>query len=370
LIKTAGIYIHIPFCVKRCNYCDFTSFTKLNFIPPYIDALKREIALRANEGIGLTFDSIYFGGGTPSLLEITYLQSVIDKLYKYYKISKEVEITIEANPESVTLQKLKCYKKLSINRLSIGVQSFDDKVLNCVERIHNSEKAIEAIQLAREASFDNLNLDLIVGLPESNMNTFKVNINALKQHKPEHISLYILMRDKNTKLSKNIENGLISLPSDSNIEYYWRKYMKFLKAEDYNHYEISNFSKEGYICKHNLHYWLRDPYIGFGVSASSFINDERATNTKKLNLYIDRLNKGFNPATFREKISTKKKRTEEIMLGLRLINKGISKELIRKDKEEIVNNFIDLKLLKENCGNLCLTGKGLILSNQIIASLM
>jgi len=202
------------------------------------------------------------------------------------------------------------------------------------------------------------------------MNTFKVNINALKQHKPEHISLYILMRDKNTKLSKNIENGLISLPSDSNIEYYWRKYMKFLKAEDYNHYEISNFSKEGYICKHNLHYWLRDPYIGFGVSASSFINDERATNTKKLNLYIDRLNKGFNPATFREKISTKKKRTEEIMLGLRLINKGISKELIRKDKEEIVNNFIDLKLLKENCGNLCLTGKGLILSNQIIASLM
>lgn len=370
MIKRAGIYIHIPFCVRRCNYCDFTSFTKLNFISLYVNALKKEIALRAGEGSGLTFDSIYFGGGTPSLLEISYLQSIIDKLYKYYKISKDAEITIEANPESVTLPKLKCYKNLNINRLSIGVQSFDDKVLNCVERIHNSAQAINAINLAREAYFDNLNFDLIIGLPFSDMNTFKLNTIALKNYKPEHVSLYMLLKCKNTKLSKKVEKGLIQLPSDSNIEYYWKKYINFLKVEGYTHYEISNFSKEGFVCRHNMHYWLRDPYIGFGVSASSFINNERITNTKNLNLYIDRLDKGINPATFREKISKKKKRTEEIMLGFRLMNKGISKDLIQKDKEAIVNNFISSKLLKENGGYLCLTEKGLILSNQIIASLI
>lgn len=370
MLRKAGIYIHIPFCVRRCNYCDFTSFIKLNFIPSYVDALKKEIALRADEGSSLTFDSIYFGGGTPSLLEISYLHSVIDKLYKYYKISKDAEITIEANPESVTLSKLKCYKNLNINRLSIGVQSFDDKVLSCVERIHNSAQAINAINLAREACFDNLNFDLIIGLPLSDMNTFKLNTIAFKIYKPEHISLYMLMRNKNTKLSKKVEKGLIRLPSDSNIEYYWKKYIKFLKVDGYTHYEISNFSKEGFVCRHNMHYWLRDPYIGFGVSASSFINDIRVTNTKSLNLYIDRLDKEEVPTTFREKISTKKKRTEEIMLGLRLINKGISRDLIQKDKEAIVNNFINSNLLKENDRYLCLTEKGLTLSNQIIASLI
>ena len=178
------------------------------------------------------------------------------------------------------------------------------------------------------------------------------------------------MRDKNTKLSKKVEKGLIQVPSDSNIEYYWKRYIKFLKVEGYTHYEISNFSKEGFVCRHNMHYWLRDPYIGFGVSASSFFNNERVTNTKNLNLYIDRLDKGINPATFREKISKKKKSTEEFMIGLRLINKGISKDLIQKDKEAIVNNFINSKLLKENGRYLCLTEKGIILSNQTIASLI
>lgn len=368
MTKKAGIYIHIPFCVKRCNYCDFTSYIEINLIPLYISALKKEIELKKNEGRNLTFDSIYFGGGTPSLLKDLYLSSILDTLYKFYKISKNVEITIEANPESITLSKLKSYKNLNIKRLSIGVQSFDDKVLKGIGRIHDTDRAIKAIEFARKTSFNNLNIDLIVGLPYSDITTFNSNITYIKKFKPEHISLYILMIEKRAKLSKEIKKGLIQLPDDNSIEYYWNKYIEFLKGEGYIHYEISNFALKGFACRHNLHYWMRDPYIGMGVSASSFLNAERSTNTKNIKIYINRLNKGTNPTVFREKILDDKNRVEEIMLGLRLIDRGINKELIPNEKENLVRKFIDLKLLKDNKGKLCLTEKGVFLSNQVIAS--
>ena len=369
MTRKAGIYIHIPFCVRRCSYCDFTSYTKINLIPEYVNALKKEIELRKDKVKDLIFDSIYLGGGTPSLLRSSDIAGILDSLYKFYKISKNVESTIEANPESISLMKLKLYKSLNIGRLSIGVQSFDNKVLSGIERTHSEYDALKAIELARDASFNNLNIDLIVGLPYSDLHTFGLNINAIRKSKPEHVSLYMLIREKNTKLSKKVAKGVIFLANEDCIVYYWNKYVKFLKEGSYIHYEISNFALKGFECRHNLHYWMRDPYIGFGISASSFLNKERTTNTKSIQLYVKRIRENKNIITFIEEVDEKKKREEEIMLGLRLLSKGIGREFISYEKKDSIEKFISLRLLKEKRGKLCLTEEGVCLSSQVISEL-
>jgi len=367
LVAKAGLYIHIPFCVKRCSYCDFTSCTELNLINPYINALKKEIELRKAEGDGLIFDSIYFGGGTPSILDEDKLEEILDFLHKYYKIASDSEITLEANPESISAKKLKAYKKFKINRLSIGIQSFDDKVLRGIERAHNVEEAYKAVNLARDAGFVNLNIDLIIGLPYSDSKTFNLNVSAIKQINPEHISIYFLMKAGGTKLSENLKRGLISLPDEKSVQFYWNRYINFLKNENYIHYEISNFGRLHCECRHNLHYWLRDPYIGFGVSASSFVNEFRLTNTKNLNLYIEKIKNEKSAITIKEKINEKKKREEEIMLGFRLLNKGVNKALINSAKNGNIERFKKLGLIKEEENFLFLTEKGVLLSNQVIS---
>lgn len=367
MVEKAGLYIHIPFCIKRCNYCDFTSYTSLNFVNNYIDALKKEIELRKSEGEKYIFDSIYIGGGTPSILNEENLDLIFNVLYENYHFSNNIEISIEANPESITTQKLKSYKSFKINRLSIGVQSFDDKLLKSIERIHNSHKAYKSINLAREAGFNNLNIDLIAGLPISSEETFDLNIEAINKINPEHISIYLLMISKKTKLLKLIKNKTITLPNEKEVRNYWEKYVKFLKSNNYTHYEISNFSKKNYECRHNLHYWLREPYIGFGVSATSFLSEFRLTNTKNLNLYIDKINNGLRAITIKEKIDEEKRKEETIMLNLRLLCKGINKNYISEKNQINIEKFKKLKLIKEEEDFLYLTEKGVLLSNQVIS---
>ena len=362
------IYINIPFCLKRCYYCDFISFTDTEFIPLYLKQLKNEILIRKDEGKDLLIDSIYFGGGTPSLISEKEINIILELIFKNYNVLSPCEITIEANPETLNIQKLVGYRKANISRISIGIQSFDDKVLKGIGRIHDGKKAISAIEMSRTTGFNNINIDLINGLPISDYNTFNKNKKEILNFSPEHISLYNLMVVKNTLLYKKIKDKKLKIPDEKYTNYYWKKYLEILNTQKYIHYEISNFSKNKFECKHNMHYWKRDPYIGFGVAGVSANNKKRYSNTKNLQLYLNRISRSKKAITWRENITSKKEKEETIILGLRMLKEGISKNDINGyDK---VKEYIKMEFLNEVGDKLVLTEKGVLVSNQIISGLI
>ena len=352
-------YIHIPFCEKKCNYCAFCSYSLLKYKNDYIEALIKEINfLYKNKQTPLK--TIYFGGGTPSLLEV----SDVEKILKCFNFDSNTEITLELNPNSLSKEKLKGYKFLGVNRLSIGVQSFDDKTLNILGRGHNSKDALNAIFIAKDEGFKNISIDLIYGFNNQNWaHTLKI----AKSLDVEHISLYGLKIEDKTNFKLHPPKNLAT--SDKQADMY-EEAVKSLE-EKFERYEFSNFacSKEFY-SKHNISYWKRREYYGFGLSASGFINNKRYTNTFNFKEYLNNpLKKDYYPLSTQENIE------EEIFLGLRLkegidfchINKKYNIDIYKKYKN-LFDKYIENNFMEKTKNGVALTLKGVLVSNEILCN--
>ena len=286
--KEIGIYIHIPFCKKKCYYCDFISYSnKDDKIEEYIEAIKKEIELQK---IKSEITTIYIGGGTPSYIDSKYIKEIIEKIYKK-NVSKDAEITIEVNPGTVTIEKLKDYKDCGINRLSIGLQSAQDELLKQIGRIHNFEQFLDTFKMARKVGFKNINVDLMLGLPNQRIKDLKESLDTVIELQPEHISVYSLIVEDGTVIANKIEKGELELPEeDLERNMYW--YVKnTLELNGYKHYEISNFAKQGYESRHNMNCWKQKEYIGIGTAAHSYRDVVRYSNTENIGEYIRNIKK-------------------------------------------------------------------------------
>lgn len=405
--KELGIYIHIPFCQHKCDYCDFISFSnKQDFIENYIEAVKKEINNYFKDKTILeryTVTTIYIGGGTPSYIDSKYICEIMEVLENNLKQNKvkfeDMEITIEVNPGTVNKEKLEQYRKAKINRLSIGLQSTNNEMLKQIGRIHTYEQFLETFQMAKEVGFENINVDLMIGLPNQTIEDIKRSLKEVIQLNPTHISVYSLIVEEGTVIAQKIENHqLQEMDEELERNMYW--YVKnTLELNGYTHYEISNFAKQGKESKHNLNCWRQKEYIGIGLAAHSYLNSVRYTNTSEIKQYITRMNK-LNEKIVKDilELSNNKEKTsleeneknietayeieevqdledrkkEYMLLGLRTIE-GIS---ISKFKEKYIDNPIFLfrkeleKLVEEklvmidgNC--IKLTNKGLDLANLV-----
>lgn len=378
LLKELGVYIHIPFCSSKCYYCDFVSFSNQDYkIAGYIDYLKREMDLYKEYLKDYTVKTIFIGGGTPSYLEGHFIVEILEHLDKNFNLKQVEEITIEANPGTLNGKKLYQYKGAGINRISLGVQSLNDRLLKSLGRSHTSMDFFRNYELIREMGFNNINVDLIFGLPDQ---TIEDCINTLKKVIDlgvEHISYYSLILEENTMMKKWYQEGRIQLPQEEIERQMYHRGIDLLKDSGYKHYEISNFSKEGFECKHNLFYWKLKPYIGLGIGAHSNISNKRFWNHSDFKYYYNSLDQGKVPISGEEIIDKDMEIAEYMILGLRLI-KGINKkEFANRFKlniEDIYKGVLD----KHEKGGLLYTDhewvrftpKGLDLSNLVYVDLL
>lgn len=369
--KELGIYVHIPFCKQKCYYCDFISYSnKYNEIPQYIESLIKEIEAFDFENYNVT--TIYIGGGTPSYIDSKYIKQILAKIKEKTKYEM-AEITIEVNPGTVTESKLKDYKEAGINRISIGLQSTKNQLLKQIGRIHTYEEFLDSYNLAKKVGFENINVDLMLGLPNQNINDLRESLTKVIYLNPNHISIYSLIVEEGTKIENLLEEGKLELPAEEQERnMYW--YVKnTLELNGYQHYEISNFAKKGKESKHNLNCWNQEEYVGFGTAAHSYINGVRYSNTEKIEEYIENIKKEKDSIYQIHEIQTiEEKQKEYMLLGLRKID-GVS---IAKFKEKFVENPIFLfrkeldiltkeKLLQVDGDRIKLTNKGLDLANQV-----
>lgn len=333
--KDIGLYIHIPFCKSKCYYCDFVSYADMCSLEKrYIKCLQKDIEKYANEnsimakhGLEKKYivKTIYFGGGTPSILDEKYIVDIMNTIRTNFKLADEPEITIEVNPGTITKERLETYYDVGINRLSIGLQAVQDNLLEEIGRIHNYKQFEDAYNLARKVGFSNINVDIMIGLPNQTLNDVKESIKKVIDLKPEHISVYSLILEEGTKLEKLVkENKLEMLSDEVEREMYWYV-KKTLEKHKYNQYEISNFAKSGFESKHNLDCWNQKEYIGVGAAASSFLDNNRYSNIPDLEKYILNIENGVENKNLilEEVLNKESKMNEYMMLGLRKIE-GVS----------------------------------------------
>ena len=373
-MNKAGIYLHIPFCKTKCIYCDFYSVTKReDSISQFIDCLIMEIELNKKTLEGYTFDTIFFGGGTPSVLEPNQIERILNALSKDYKLDQKMEITLECNPGEINYDKLKKFRELGINRLSIGFQSFNEKLLKFLGRLHNAEQSISTFNNARKAGFDNINIDLIYDIPKQKIKDWKNDLFLGTSLEPEHISAYSLTVEKNTVLNSMVKNKSVFMPSEKIDKRMFLDTIEYLENKNYNHYEISNFSKNKKQCKHNLHYWRLEPYLAFGPGAHGFDGQKRWWNKKSLDYYLQNLKQNKLPIESEEILSKKDSFNETIMNGLRLIE-GAKIDKLNQYLDDNFENHIKPYMKKwpyiNNDGtNLTLNKKGLLFTDEIITDL-
>ena len=373
-MNKAGIYLHIPFCKTKCIYCDFYSVTKReDSIDRFIDCLLTEIKLNKTKLSDYTFDTIFFGGGTPSVLSANQIEKILTTLNKCYNLDKKIEITLECNPGEIDYNKLKNLKKLGINRLSIGFQSFNENLLKFLGRLHNVEQSISTFNAARKAGFDNINIDLIYDIPKQKIKDWKNDLFLGTSLEPEHISAYSLTVEQNTVLNSMVKNKIISMPSEKIDKKMFLNTIEYLENKNYIHYEISNFSKHKKNCKHNLHYWRLEPYLAFGPGAHGFDGYKRWWNKKSLNHYLIQLEENKLPIESEEILSKKDSFNETIMNGLRLME-GAKINKLNEYLDDNIENYIKPYTKKwpyiDNDGtNLSLNKKGLLFTDEIIADL-
>lgn len=365
-----GIYIHIPFCERRCKYCDFTSsIFNQDRMKDYVENLLLEIKNNKELLKNYTVDTIFIGGGTPSLLSIDEITSLVNGLNEAINLDENYEFTIETNPNSISEEKLIAYKNLGINRISIGVQSFNDRLLRIIGRLHTGEEVREKIKLAKNY-FDNLSLDFIFSLPTETLSDVLASIDAAKDLGATHVSLYSLILEEGTKLAALVEKGVYRVNDQVTDRLIYRKASEHLEKLGYKQYEISNFAKDGCYSKHNYKYWSMDEYLGLGMAAHSFIKNKRFFNASTFNEYFDDVKK--NIYHDEEILSKEDKIAEYIIFKLRT-NEGIIIDEINKNfdidfediyKEEL-KKAIDEKLLKKCGGRYFYTELGKDLANQV-----
>lgn len=381
--KQIGLYIHIPFCKQKCSYCDFCSYAeKQDLISKYIKCLLQEIK-EVGSNNRTDFENgkddlflvktIYIGGGTPSVIESKYIVQILEDVKANFELDENAEITIEVNPGTVTLEKLEDYNKAGINRLSIGLQSTHEHLLKEIGRIHTYLDFLDTFRFAREAGFKNINVDLMIGLPTQTLTEVQDSIEEIVSMEPEHISVYSLILEEGTPLFKRVEEGLELPDEELERKMYWTV-KQTLEANEYNHYEISNFAKQGYESKHNLDCWNQKEYIGFGVAAHSYTNGIRYSNIENLEQYIKNYeeDKTEENLVFHEKQDMEAMQKEYMLLGLRKID-GVS---IQEFKIKFIVNPVFLyhdkleKLVNEDLveidgDQIKLTKNGLDLANIV-----
>ncbi|WP_308577359.1 radical SAM family heme chaperone HemW [uncultured Parvimonas sp.] len=354
-MKRLGLYIHIPFCDKICNYCDFTAFQGANSkILEYVNALKKEIQLKGNKNFFI--DSIFIGGGTPSFIDGKYIFEILEEVRENFTVLENIEISIETNPKTFDEKKLEFYKKAGINRLSIGVQSFNDKILKELGRNHNSKEVFESIELVRKFDFD-INLDLIFGYQKQSVEDILYDLEMVKKINPEHISYYSLIIEEKTKFKALQNAGKLNFLDEDIERKMYHLIVENLEKIGLKQYEVSNFSKEQKESVHNKKYWNCKEYLGMGVSSHSYFEDVRFSNTVNLSKYIKELENGNIPIDFSENLNMATKKFEYIIMNMRLkegflisdYNKLFNVSFL-EDKKKVVENAIknDVVEIKED----------------------
>lgn len=376
-MKELGIYVHIPFCKQKCYYCDFVSYSnKQEKVKEYVECLKTEIQEEAfkhkNDEYEVT--TVYIGGGTPSFIDPLYIEEILNVIKENYKVAKNPEITIEVNPGTVDKLKFETYKKIGINRISIGLQAVQNSLLKQIGRIHTYEEFEKCYKTAEKVGFTNINVDLMLALPEQTIEDLKESLNKVIKLGPKHISLYSLILEEGTVLEKMVNENKVKLPEDElERTMYWET-KHILEKNGYNHYEISNFAKKGYESKHNMNCWKQKEYFGFGVAAHSYIKNKRYCNTSNLEDYIKNIkNKELERNRQVCEIQTPQDEEKEFMiLGLRTI-KGVSIQdfkskfgknpifLFRKE----LGKLVEEDLIQIDLDEISLTEKGLDLANLV-----
>ncbi len=367
-----GLYVHIPFCVRKCNYCDFCSFklSSAHWRERYIERLCQEI--ESYKGRDICIDSIFLGGGTPSLLTPEEISKIVKVIMSSFRILPDTEFTLEANPKTLDEEKLAAYLDLGVNRLSIGLQSIHENELKILGRIHSYEDFLFSYKLARSAGIENINIDLMYGIPEQTVDSFKQTIESVLGLSPEHISLYGLILEEGTPLFERRE--VIDFPGeDTECDMYYLA-AKALAKKGYSHYEISNYAREGRQSRHNLKYWRCREYIGVGLSAYSYFEGRRFGNTSDIEEYLKQSAEQYNRG---EPLDKESLAYEYVMLGLRL-SEGFSLEEYRArfgrdfllGREELLDSLIRGGYMKREGGRLSLTESGFYVSNSILTELL
>ena len=351
-MEELGIYIHIPFCKQKCFYCDFCSFANKNEMQgKYVETVINEIKNITHKE-KYTVTTIYLGGGTPSILNPDYIKSILQEIKSSFEILDDAEITIEINPGTVNEEKLKKYKEYGINRLSIGLQSGNDKILKKIGRIHDYKQFEETFFYARKCGFKNINVDLMIGLPTQAVEDVKQTLEKIIQKNPEHISVYSLIIEEGTIIEKLINENKLQLPDEETERIMYWTVVNELKENGYNQYEISNFSKKTYESKHNTNCWKQKQYIGLGTSAHSYLNKKRYSNTNNIEEYIKNIqeNNISKNITIHEEQTEESTMNEYMLLGLRMIQGININEFKQKFKIDPTIKYKETleKLQKEN----------------------
>jgi len=374
-----GLYIHIPFCKSKCLYCDFYSITDLARTSSFLAALEREMELADQSR--LTFDTLYIGGGTPSVLEATAIEQIIAAAFKHFSIQSDAEVTIEVNPGTVAFEDLRRYRQCGINRLNIGIQSFQEENLKFLGRIHSREEALLSVDRARQAGFKNIGLDLIYGLPEQEKNHWLCDLELAVQLNPEHLSCYLLTRESGTPLDQEVLADRIRLPAEDNLRRLFETTIDYLSNHGYLHYEVSNFARKAdnnglspWMSRHNRKYWSLAPYIGLGPAAHSYLEAARYWNHRSLDKYLQDTRQGKLPLAEKEKLTGEQMIIETIYLGFRTaqgIDIGDFQRRFGIDFLEIFRQTIAgfekdglMEVSQNHCG---LTPKGMVLLDGITA---
>ncbi len=384
-IKSMEVYLHIPFCKRKCRYCDFASCAgREDLMEPYISALMQEIRLRAAELSPVSVATAYIGGGTPSLLPPDLLAKVLDCLFEAFPPMPDAEITCEANPGTLTVDFLSMLWDHKVNRLSLGAQARQEKLLHTLGRIHHWEEVEDSVLLARQASFDNLNIDLMFGLPGQTRANFQETLaSALALH-PEHVSCYGLILEEGTVLYEQAAKGELSLPEEETERAMYSDALRLTKQAGLKPYEISNFALPGRECRHNLGYWQGALYLGLGVAAHSRLNCDpqmgayaRFDNTRSLDAYLKSMDQGVIPVEEYKTIPFREAEFETLMLGLRVLQGVKEADFQRRHGRTLMEAFgnkisplIQKGLLKYGSGSLRLTRRGMDVQNVVLVELM
>jgi oxygen-independent coproporphyrinogen III oxidase len=378
MISPLSLYIHIPFCAVRCHYCDFNTYAHLEgLFEPYASALSEEIK-RAGAVTDAPVLTVFFGGGTPTVLPHRLLDQILRAAAASFRIEPGAEITSEANPGTTDAEVFAALRGMGVNRLSMGVQSFDDAELRWLGRMHDADEAESAYRQARRAGFDNINLDFMFGLPGQPLETWSRTLDRALALAPEHISLYSLTVEHGTPLYDAVRRGVQAPPDDDAAADFYLLASDRLSAAGYEQYEISNWSRPGRACRHNLVYWRHQPYLGFGAGAHSFDGSRRWWNVKPVPQYIHRVTAGESPERDGESISERLAMGEFMMLGLRLVREGVTAERFRErfgvSLDESfgaeIEDLVGRGLLGRLPGRVRITAAGRLLGNQVFAEFL
>lgn len=362
-----GLYFHIPFCVQKCLYCDFTSFSCTEEQDRYTKALLEEIKLKKQLLRQQEWSTVFFGGGTPSLLSVENLERILRELDTHISFENVKEFTVEVNPKTLSKDKLIAYTKIGVNRLSVGVQSFNEEELKAIGRIHGSQDAVSTIKIAQNAGFSNISLDLIYGLPHQTKESLSENIKIAASLGVTHISLYGLQLEENTPLANLVKDNEVCIPLEEELADMYLGSVSLLNELGYEQYEVSNFAKNEHFCLHNLVYWNYDDYLGFGLSSHSKSESIRYANTDSLTAYINKLVAKQIPIVFEESLEIDDMDFEKSMLALRT-KWGVP---VNEIKDQIaLNSIISSNFGKIEDNRFKLTPKGFLVSNDIINKLL